>query len=99
MQRSYEQLNGKLVFPFMSRSSFEMSDKKVAVSSSKTAKPGGPYSPGVIVQPGGRLLYLAGQIGKDPQTNRLVYGGIQAETRRALENIGNVLSAAGATFE
>ena len=72
---------------------------KVGVSSDKTAKPGGPYTPGVIVQPEGKLLYLAGQIGKDPQTNLLVSGGIKAEARQALTNIGNVLSAAGATFE
>lgn len=50
------------------------------------------YSQGVEV---GNTLYLAGQIGLDPATRKLVEGGVQAETRRAIENCRAVLEAAG----
>lgn len=50
------------------------------------------YSQGVQV---GDALYLAGQIGLDPATRKLVEGGVQAETRRALENCRAILEAAG----
>ena len=50
------------------------------------------YSQGVQV---GDALYLAGQIGLDPATRKLVEGGVQAETRRAIENCRAVLEAAG----
>jgi 2-iminobutanoate/2-iminopropanoate deaminase len=52
----------------------------------------GPYSQAFRA---GDTLYLAGQLGLDPATRELVAGGIQAETRRALENLKAVLAAAG----
>ena len=52
----------------------------------------GPYSQAFRA---GDTLYLAGQLGLDPATRELVPGGIQAETRRALENLKAVLAAAG----
>ncbi len=52
----------------------------------------GPYSQAIRV---GDLLFLAGQIGLDPATGQLVEGGIEAETRRALDNLKAVLEAAG----
>jgi 2-iminobutanoate/2-iminopropanoate deaminase len=54
------------------------------------------YSQGVQV---GDALYLAGQIGLDPATRKLVEGGVQAETRRAIENCRAVLEAAGYSLE
>jgi 2-iminobutanoate/2-iminopropanoate deaminase len=36
-----------------------------------------PYSPGIMV---GDTLYLAGQLGRDPATTKIVPGGIEAET-------------------
>ncbi len=52
----------------------------------------GPYTQGVQV---GTTLYLSGQIGIDPATGALVEGGIEAETRRAMDNLQAVLEAAG----
>ena len=43
----------------------------------------------------GPLVFLAGQIGLDPQTQQIVAGGIEAEAERALRNIVAVLDAAG----
>ncbi|WP_224483415.1 RidA family protein [Robertkochia aurantiaca] len=47
-----------------------------------------PYSD---VVEAGNLLFLAGQIGMDHDTRTLVDGGIQAQTRQAIENIKEVL--------
>jgi len=59
-------------------------------------KTGLPYSPGILV---GDTLYLSGQLGRDPATATLVPGGIEAETRQALENLGTVLRAAGMGYQ
>ena len=45
----------------------------------------------------GGVLYLAGQIGVEPHTLRLVPGGVLAEARQALANIGAILAAHGRT--
>jgi reactive intermediate/imine deaminase len=46
----------------------------------------------------GDTLYLAGALGRDPATTKIVPGGIEAETRQALINIREVLRAAGMDF-
>jgi 2-iminobutanoate/2-iminopropanoate deaminase len=51
-----------------------------------------PFSPGILV---GDTLYVAGHLGRDPVSSELVSGGIEAETRQALANIQDVLTAAG----
>jgi len=43
-------------------------------------------------------LYITGKIGTDPKTGKLVEGGIKAETRQVLLNIGSTLKAAGSSF-
>ena len=50
-----------------------------------------PFSDGIIA---GNTLYVAGQEGTD-ESNKLVTGGIAAETKAALENIEKVVKAAG----
>jgi 2-iminobutanoate/2-iminopropanoate deaminase len=56
-----------------------------------------PFSPAVRV---GDLVFLAGQIGVDPDARgALVPGGIQPETRRTLENIRDVLQRIGLTMD
>jgi 2-iminobutanoate/2-iminopropanoate deaminase len=56
----------------------------------------GPYSQAVRV---GSTIYCAGQIPLDPKTGQIVSGGIDAQTRRVLDNIAAVLKAEGQTFE
>lgn len=56
----------------------------------------GPYSQAVRV---GDLVFTAGQIGLDPETRSLVEGGIQSETRQALQNLRTVLEAAGTSMD
>lgn len=47
----------------------------------------------------GDLLYVSGQVGNLPGRMELVEGGIRAETRQALVNLGAVLADNGAGFE
>lgn len=42
----------------------------------------------------GGLIYVSGQLGVDPATRELVPGGIQEQTRQAIENIRTILAAA-----
>lgn len=60
----------------------------------------GPYSQAVVVPvgDGARMIFCSGQIALDPATGQLVAGDVAAQTRQALENLGAVLSAAGARF-
>jgi 2-iminobutanoate/2-iminopropanoate deaminase len=55
-----------------------------------------PFSQAVRV---GDILYLSGVLGYVPGTLKLVAGGIEAETRQTMENIGAVLEANGLTFD
>ncbi|MGE0043351.1 MAG: RidA family protein [Vicinamibacterales bacterium] len=55
----------------------------------------GPYSPGLRV---GHLLFLSGQVPLDPASGQVVPGDVQAQARRVLDNIAELLAAAGADF-
>jgi 2-iminobutanoate/2-iminopropanoate deaminase len=44
------------------------------------------------------MMFCSGQIALDPETGVLVEGDVVAQTRRALENLGAVLAAAGASY-
>jgi 2-iminobutanoate/2-iminopropanoate deaminase len=57
--------------------------------------PARPFSPAVRA---GGFLFLAGQLGTD-STGRLVPGGIQPETRQALENIRALLSRSSSSLD
>ena len=55
----------------------------------------GPYSPAVRA---GDWLALAGQVGIDPATGRLVDGGVADQTRQVLANVAAVLGDCGASL-
>ena len=55
---------------------------------------GAPYNQAIRA---GNFVFCAGQIGLDPETGALVEGGIEAQTRRVLENVVAVLAGAGLT--
>ena len=52
----------------------------------------GPYSQAVAH---GDMVFCSGQIGIDRASGAMVEGGIESETRRVLENLREVLAAAG----
>jgi len=62
----------------------------------KCAAPVGPYSQGIVAN---GLVFVAGEKGLDPKTNKIVPGGIGPETRQCLTNIQNVLAEAGCTMD
>jgi reactive intermediate/imine deaminase len=54
-----------------------------------------PFSAAVRVGP---MLYLSGQLGTD-STGKLVPGGIEAETRQALQNVRAVVERSGSSMD
>ena len=68
---------------------------KHAISSPGAPKAIGPYSPAIRA---GQLLFVSGQVPIDPATCDMITGGIADQTRRVLDNIGELLLAAGRSF-
>jgi 2-iminobutanoate/2-iminopropanoate deaminase len=56
----------------------------------------GPYSQAVVAPP---LVFVSGQLGMDPATGNLVGGGLEGQARQALENLKQILTAAGSSLE
>jgi 2-iminobutanoate/2-iminopropanoate deaminase len=69
--------------------------EKQTVSSAEAPRAIGPYSQAVRW---GNLLFLSGQVGIDPQTGKLVDGGMEVQARQVLKNIAAVLAAVGLDF-
>jgi 2-iminobutanoate/2-iminopropanoate deaminase len=67
--------------------------RKEAITSPTAAPAIGPYSPAVRA---GNLLFISGQIPLDPATGQLIDGDIRAQTTRVLDNLRELLKAAGA---
>ena len=55
----------------------------------------GPYSQAVR---SGNTVYFSGQIALDPATGNVVHGGIEAQARRAFDNLKAVAEAAGGSM-
>lgn len=66
-----------------------------AVSTTSAPAAIGPYSQAIRA---GDFLFVSGQIPLDPATGSVVPGDAAAQTRRVLENMGEILKAAGASF-
>jgi 2-iminobutanoate/2-iminopropanoate deaminase len=69
--------------------------KKKIIETLQAPKPVGPYSQAVQV---GNLLFCSGQIAIDPTDNTVKMGTVDQQTQLVMQNIKNVLSAAGADF-
>lgn len=68
--------------------------KFITTESSK--KRNAPYTPGVIH---GGILYISGQLALDPETGKIVEGGVREHARQALANMDEVLRLAGVPKE
>jgi len=55
----------------------------------------GPYSQAVVSN---GFAFLSGQIPLDPATGNLIDGGIEEQTARVLDNLREVLTAAGSSL-
>jgi len=65
------------------------------INTDKAPKAVGPYSQAVRAND---TLYVSGSLGLIPETGEMIAGGVEAECRQSLTNMGHVLEAAGATF-
>lgn len=52
----------------------------------------GPYSQAIAI---GNLIFTSGQLGIEPKTGIMVEGGVENETRQAIENLKTILESAG----
>lgn len=59
----------------------------------QTAKPAGPYSPGIKV---GNFIFVSGQL---PTEQNIIKGDIKTQTKEVFENIERVLLEAGLKLE
>jgi reactive intermediate/imine deaminase len=66
--------------------------KVTFINSEKAKAANYPFSQAVQVD---HTLYLSGQIGTDPQTGKLVEGGIASESQQAMQNIKDLLAEHG----
>ena len=66
------------------------------IKTAKAGAPVGPYSQGIKA---GGFVFVAGEKGIDPVTGKIVPGGIEAETRRTLENIKAILEESGSSLD
>ncbi|KAM4539822.1 2-iminobutanoate/2-iminopropanoate deaminase-like [Odontesthes bonariensis] len=55
----------------------------------------GPFSQALVVD---RTMYISGQVGMDVASGQMVDGGVLAQARQALVNIGEILKAAGCNY-
>lgn len=65
--------------------------RKVIIAE-KGPKAIGPYSAAIETE---FYIFTSGQLGLDPVSGELVQGGIEAETRQAIENLIEVLKSSG----
>ena len=68
--------------------------KQIIVTEDAPA-PVGPYSQAVLVN---GFLYCSGQIPLDAKSGKLVLGSIEEQTKKVMENVGEVLKAANLNY-
>lgn len=56
----------------------------------------GPYNQAVVA---GNFVFVSGQLGFNPSTMNFVEGGVEAQARQVLTNLGAILAAADCGFE
>lgn len=70
--------------------------EKTVISTPSAPAAVGPYSQGMRVS--GDLVFLSGQIPLDPDTGKLVNGGIEEQTEQACRNVAALLASQGLDF-
>lgn len=72
-----------------------MGSSKRVITTADAPRPGGSYSQGVATD---RMLFVAGQVPKNPATNEIVEDDIRVQAERVFENVRGVLEAGGSDF-
>ncbi len=66
------------------------------IETDRAPKAIGPYSQAIHY---GNFLFISGQIALDPDTQEMVEGGIEEQTKRVMENIKAILNEANMDFD
>jgi len=66
------------------------------ISTPNAPKPAGHYSQGVVYN---GLVFVSGQLSIDPQTGERKPGSIEEQTEQALNNVHEILKAAGSDWD
>ena len=66
------------------------------ISTDKAPAAIGPYSQAIV---SGNMVFTSGQIPINPATGNVEAVGITAQTEQVMKNLGEVLSAAGSSYE
>ena len=66
------------------------------ISTDKAPAAIGPYSQAIVV---GNLVYTSGQIPIVPESGMIEAKDVTAQTEQVMKNLGEVLAAAGSSFE
>jgi 2-iminobutanoate/2-iminopropanoate deaminase len=69
---------------------------KKAVRTTEGPIPQAPYSQAIIAN---GFVFVSGQGPIDPKTGKIILGDIKNQTRLVLDNIANILKAAGSSFD
>ena len=69
--------------------------KIIEVNTSKAPKAVGPY---VQANKVGNLIFCSGQLGINPETGKIVEGGVIEEAKQVFKNIAAVLEEAGSSM-
>ena len=70
---------------------------KKAIESDRVAKTKGPYVQGVEIT-NAKLVYTSGVVARDAKGALIGIGDIRVQTRQCIENIRNILEAAGGSL-
>ena len=70
--------------------------KKTCIYPANAPVPAGAYSPAIAV---GNLVFVSGQTPEKPGTDELVEGDIKVQARQVMDNIKNILDAAGCSMD
>jgi len=68
---------------------------KMIISTDHAPKAIGPYSQAIETN---GMLFVSGQIPLDPESGKIVEGGIEEQTEQVMKNIGAILTAAGYSY-
>jgi 2-iminobutanoate/2-iminopropanoate deaminase len=69
---------------------------RAIISTDKAPGAIGPYSQAVKTD---FMVFVSGQLALDPATGNLINDDIKSETRQAMENLKNILEAAGSSLK
>jgi len=68
---------------------------KKVIQTEHAPKAIGPYSQAIEIN---GILFISGQIPINPEIGKVVEGGINEQTEQVMQNIGQILKAAGYSF-